>query len=177
MIADYRRPPQPKTMQPQQGQMVQGFSDPQAAAQPTMVGGQYVLTVPQQSPAPTWMGVIMILYGLIVTVLSVGDIANDMQEGVYMVNQLVAIIASIAIAAGGILTFQRKKMGVWIGLGAVGLSTIMGIVVSMSVRDDVGGGALGDIAGGFGLIFTLVCNAFCALMIAIPLMATGSNLE
>ena len=52
-------------MQPQQGQMVQGFSDPQAAAQPTMVGGQYVLTVPQQSPAPTWMGVIMILWGLI----------------------------------------------------------------------------------------------------------------
>ena len=94
-------------MQPQQGQMAQGFSDPQAAGQPTMVGGQYVITVPQQSPAPTWMGVIMIIYALGMVVL----------------------------------------------------------------------GALGDIAGGFGLIFTLVCNAFCALMIAIPLMATGSNLE
>lgn len=177
MIADYRRPPQPKTMQPQQGQMVQGFSDPQAAAQPTMVAGQYVLTVPQQSPAPTWMGIIMILYGLITAIFAVLGIVEQMEEGIYMVNQLVGILVALTIGVGGFFTFQRKKMGVWIGLGAVGLSTIMGIVVSMSVRDDVGGGALGDIAGGFGLIFTLVCNAFCALMIAIPLMATGSNLE
>ena len=164
-------------MQPQQGQMVQGFSDPQAAAQPTMVGGQHIITIPQQSPAPTWMGVIMILYGLITAVLAVLGMAEQMEEGIYMVNQLVGVLVALAIGVGGFFTFQRKKMGVWMGLGAVGLSTVMGIVVSMSIRDDVGGGALGDIAGGFGLIFTLVCNAFCALMIAIPLMATGSNLE
>ena len=164
-------------MQPQQGQMVQGFSDPQAAGQPTMVGGQYVITVPQQSPAPTWIGVIMILYGLGMTVLGVLGMAEGMAEGIYMVNQIVGVLVSLTIAVGGFFTFQRKKMGVWMGLGAIGLSTIMGIIVSMSVRDDIGGGALGDIAGGFGLIFTLVCNAFCALMIAIPLMATGSNLE
>ena len=68
-------------------------------------------------------------------------------------------------------------MGVWMGLGAVGVSTLMGIIVSLSVAEDVGGGTFGDIAGGFGIIMTLGCNAFCALMIAIPLMATGSNLE
>ncbi len=164
-------------MQPQQGQMAQGFSDPQAAGQPTMVGGQYVITVPQQSPAPTWMGVIMIIYALAMLVLGVIDLAEDMQEGIYMVSQVVSILVALTIGVGGFFTFQRKKMGVWMGLGAIGLSTIMGVIVSMSVRDDVGGGALGDIAGGFGLIFTFVCNAFCALMIAIPLMATGSNLE
>ena len=164
-------------MQPQQGQMAQGFSDPQAAGQPTMVGGQYVITVPQQSPAPTWMGVIMIIYALGMVVLGVIDLANDMQEGIYMVSQVVSVLVALTIGVGGFFTFQRKKMGIWMGLGAVGLSTVMGIIVSMSVRDDVGGGAFGDIAGGFGLIFTLVCNAFCALMIAIPLMATGSNLE
>ena len=164
-------------MQPQQGQMVQGFSDPQAAAQPTMVGGQHIITIPQQCPAPTWMGVIMILYGLITAVLAVLGMAEQMEEGIYMVNQLVGVLVALTIGVGGFFTFQRKKMGVWMGLGAVGLATVMGIVVSMSIRDDVGGGALGDIAGGFGLIFTLVCNAFCALMIAIPLMATGSNLE
>ena len=75
-------------MQPQQGQMVQGFSDPQAAGQPTMVGGQYVITVPQQSPAPTWIGVIMILYGLGMTVLGVLGMAEGMAEGISMVNQL-----------------------------------------------------------------------------------------
>ena len=157
--------------------MAQGFTDPQAAAQPTMVGGQHIITIPQQSPAPTWMGVIMILYGLITAVLAVLGMAEQMEEGIYMVNQLVGVLVALTIGVGGFFTFQRKKMGVWMGLGAVGLSTVMGIVVSMSIRDDVGGGALGDIAGGFGLIFTLVCNAFCALMIAIPLMATGSNLE
>ena len=164
-------------MQPQQGQMVQGFSDPQATGQPTMVGGQYVITVPQQSPAPTWMGVIMIIYALGMVVLGVIDLADNMQEGIYMVSQVVSVLVALTIGVGGFFTFQRKKLGVWMGLGAIGISTIMGIIVSMSVRDDVGGGALGDIAGGFGLIFTLVCNAFCALMIAIPLMATGSNLE
>ncbi len=164
-------------MQPQQGQMAQGFTDPQAAAQPTMVGGQHIITIPQQSPAPTWMGVIMILYGLITAVLAVLGIAEQMEEGIYMVNQLVGVLVALTIGVGGFFTFQRKKMGVWMGLGAVGLSTVMGIVVSMSLRDDLGGGTGGDIVGGFGLIFTLVCNAFCALMIAIPLMATGSNLE
>ena len=142
-----------------------------------MMGGQQVIVVAQQSPAPTWMGVIMILYGLIATVMAVLGMAEGMAEGIYMVNQLVGVIVALTIGVGGFFTFQRKKMGVWMGLGAIGLSTIMGVIVSMSVRDDVGGGALGDIAGGFGLIFTFVCNAFCALMIAIPLMATGSNLE
>ena len=164
-------------MQPQQGQMAQGFSDPQAAGQPTMVGGQYVITVPQQSPAPTWMGVFLYIYAIGWGVLGVFAMANDMQEGIYMVSQVVSVLVALTIGVGGFFTFKRKKMGVWMGLGAVGLSTVMGIIVSMSVRDDVGGGALGDIAGGFGLIFTLVCNAFCALMIAIPLMATGSTLE
>ena len=159
--------------------MVQGFTDPQAVAQPTMVGGQYVLTVPQQSPAPTWIGVIMMLWGLGWAILSIFGITNQMQEGVYMVDQIENILASIAIGVGGFFTFQRKKMGVWIGLGAVAMSTLMGIVVSMSARSEVAEAseAAGDIVGGLGLIFTLVCNAFCALMIAIPLMATGSNLE
>ena len=176
MILNYRRALQPSSMQPQQGQMAQGFSDPQAA-QPTMVGGQHIITIPQQSPAPTWIGVIMILYGLIAAVLAALNMAEEMGEGIYMANQVVSVLVALTIGVGGFFTFQRKKMGVWMGLGAVGLSTMMGIVVSMSVRDDVGGGALGDVSGGFVLIFTLVCNAFCGLMIAIPLMATGSNLE
>ena len=164
-------------MQPQQGQMVQGFTDPQVAGQPTMMGGQQVIVVAQQSPAPTWMGVIMILYGLITTVLAVLGMAEGMAEGIYMINQVVGVLVALTIGVGGFFTFQRKKMGVWMGLGAVALSTVMGIIVSLSVAEDVGGGTFGDIAGGFGIIMTLGCNAFCALMIAIPLMATGSNLE
>ena len=164
-------------MQPQQGQMVQGFTDPQAAAQPTMMGGQQVIVVAQQSPAPTWMGVIMILYGLITTALAVLNMAEGLQEGIYMVNQLVGVLVALTIGVGGFFTFQRKKMGVWMGLGAVGVGTIMGIILSMSVRDELGSGVIGDMAGGFGIVITLACNAFCALMIAIPLMATGSNLE
>ena len=142
-----------------------------------MMGGQQVIVVAQQSPAPTWMGVIMILYGLIVTVLTAFGMANEMGSGIYMINQVVTILTAMVIGVGGFFTFQRKKMGVWVGLGAVGVSTVMGIIVSMSVRDELGSGVLGDMAGGFGVIITLACNAFCALMIAIPLMATGSNLE
>ena len=136
-----------------------------------------MIVVAQQSPAPTWMGVIMILYGLITTVMAVLGMAEGMAEGIYMVNQVVGVLVALAIGVGGFFTFQRKKMGVWIGLGAIGVSTVMGIIVSMSVRDDLGSGVIGDMAGGLGVIITLACNAFCALMIAIPLMATGSNLE
>ena len=84
-------------MQPQQGQMVQGFADPQATAQPTMVGGQYVLTVPQQSPAPTWMGVIMILWALLVGGNGLLNFATEMGEGIIMVQQLVGILVSFFI--------------------------------------------------------------------------------
>jgi hypothetical protein len=164
-------------MQPQQGQMAQGFSDPQAAAQPTMVGGQYVLTVPQQSPAPTWMGVIMILWGIMWTILGTLELFDDTSlEGIWLARQIVAIVAAIAIGIGGFLTFQRKKLGVWIGLSAVALNTIMGIVASTSSGADVGG-AGGQLCGGIGIIFFIIMGAFCSLMIAIPLMATGSNLE
>ena len=164
-------------MQPQQGQMAQGFSDPQAAGQPTMMGGQQVIVVAQQSPAPTWMGVIMILWALIWTVLgSLELVGENSPEGIWFARQAVAIVASIAIGVGGFLTFQRKKMGVWVGLGAVGLSTTMGIVASLSSGEEVGGVG-GDICGGIGMIFFLIMGAFCAFMIAIPLMATGSNLE
>ena len=142
-----------------------------------MMGGQQVIMVPQQSPAPTWMGVIMILYGLITTALAVLNLTEGLQEGIYMVNQLVGVLVALTIGVGGFFTFQRKKMGVWMGLGAVGVGTIMGIIISMSVRDELGSGVMGDMAGGFGIAITLACNAFCALMIAIPLMATGSNLE
>ena len=99
-----------------------------------------------------------------------------MGEGVLMVQQLVGILAAATIGVGGFLTFQRKKLGVWLGLGAVALNTTMGIIVSMVARDAVGG-AWGDVAGGCGLIYYLILGSFCALMIAIPLMATGSNLE
>ena len=142
-----------------------------------MMGGQQVIMVPQQSPAPTWMGVIMILFGLITTALAVLNLAEGLQEGIYMVNQVVSILVALTIGVGGYFTFQRKKIGVWMGLGAVGVGTIMGIILSMSVRDELGSGVIGDMAGGFGIVITLACNAFCALMIAIPLMATGSNLE
>jgi hypothetical protein len=167
-------------MQPPQGQMVQGFTDPQAVAQPTMVGGQYVLTVPQQSPAPTWMGVLMILWAILFGFSGIYNFATEMGEGILMVQQLIGIVSSVTIGVGGFLTFQRKKLGVWLGLGAVALNTLMGIVVSMATRAEVAdeaGSALGDIAGGCGLVFYLVFGSFCALMIAIPLMATGSNLE
>ena len=164
-------------MQPPQGQMAQGFTDPQAAAQPTMVGGQYVLTVPEQSPAPTWMGVIMILWGLMWTIIGTINLFDEpAPEGIWFARQAVAIVASIAIGVGGFFTFQRKKVGVWIGLGAVGLSTVMGVVATSSSTSEADG-VLGDICGGLGIIFFLILGAFCSLMIAIPLMATGSNLE
>ena len=166
-------------MQPQQGQMVQGFSDPQAAAQPTMVGGQYVLTVPQQSPAPTWMGVIMILWGIIFGLLGVLGIAGEesRSEGLGLIDQLVGVLTTLVIGAAGIMVFQRKKMGVWIGLGACAINLTMGVIFAIAIGNEVGGGALGQFCGGLYLIFPIVLNSFCAFMIAIPAMATGSNLE
>ena len=164
-------------MQPPQGQMVQGFTDPQAAAQPTMVGGHQVIVTAQQSPAPTWMGALMILWGLIWAVFGTFTLFSDpAPEGIWFVRQAAAILASIAIVVGGFLTFNRKRLGVWVGLGAIGLSTIMGVVASSSEGAEVGGVG-GDMCGGLGIIFFLVLGAFCSLMIAIPLMATGSNLE
>ena len=93
-----------------------------------MMGGQQVIVVAQQSPAPTWMGVIMILYGLITTALAVLNMAEGLQEGIYMVNQLVGVLVALTIGVGGFFTFQRKKMGVWMGLGAVGVAIEAGEV-------------------------------------------------
>ena len=163
-------------MQPQQGQMVQGFTDPQTTAQPTMVGGQHVLTVPQQSPAPTWMGVITILWGLMWFVSATFVTFNPDWEGMMLVREYFHIFASIMFCVGGYFTFTRKKIGPWISLATIGLLLLMDIIITVSISSEVDGAA-GQFCGGLFIIPWLILHSFCALMVSIPVMATGSNLE
>ena len=80
--------------------------------------------------------------------------------------------------AGGVFLTQRKKLGVFLGLGSIGISIVQGLIESTlmaQIYSDLGV----DVAGiaGIGMFFTIGCNAICGLIIAIPLMMSNVKLE
>ena len=74
-----------------------------------------------------------------------------------------------------------------IGLGAVGLGLVLSIGDSLIVGDitqqflDVeSDGELegfGALISGVGVVMSIVCSAICGLLVAIPLLASGNDLE
>ena len=74
-----------------------------------------------------------------------------------------------------------------IGLGAVGLGLVLAIGDSLIIGDimeqflDIqGDGELegfGALISGVGVVMSIVCSAICGLLVAVPLLASGNDLE
>jgi len=92
-----------------------------------------------------------------------------------------------AVAYGGFETFNYKRRGVMIGLGAVGLGLVFSLGDSIILGDITqqfldmeGDGELdgfGALVSGVGVVMSIFCSAICGLLVAIPLLASGNDLE
>ena len=176
---------------------------PQVIGQPAqMQASQFpegAVFIQKQSSAPTTIGILMIIggvlgvfggaWGLITAQDTIAlldelntdlDIQIDIPAWFIWLKPVVSLVSGIAFIAGGYFLHQRKKIGVFIGWGAVAISVALGILESSimtSVYESLDSPAAAGAAASIGLVFTLFCNAICGVIIAIPLMSKTSNLE
>ena len=170
-------------------------------------GGTYAqpnVMVVSKSSLPQVMGILMMIYGVVIGLFGIlgifgtgAAISNYEETGISVSGLQTAwfyisaissgLIVTGAVAYGGYETYNYKKRGVMIGLGAVAF----GFVVSlgdMALTADImeqylesSGGAevegLGGLVAGVGVVMSLVCSAICGLLVALPLIASADSLE
>ena len=142
-------------------------------------------------------GVIVGLFGII-GVIGTGGVISDYENAGIEISGLQTawfyisaigsgLIVSGAVAYGGYETFNYKRRGVMIGLGAVafgfilslGDTAITGDIVQQFLdstgETEVEG--LGALVAGVGVVMSIVCSAICGLLVAVPLLASGNDLE
>jgi hypothetical protein len=154
--------------------------------------------IEKPSNAPIIIGVLMVIgglfgvlggaWGLMTAADSIAlldelnedmDTAIDIPTWWIWTGPLLQLLSGIAVLAGGVLLMKRMKMGVFLGLGSVGISLLQGVLetsIMTHVYSDLGT-VPGTTIAGIGLVVTIGCNAICGLIIALPLMMSNVNLE
>lgn len=165
---------------------------------------QTVAYAPAKSQIPKIFGIFMMIYGVIIGlfgiigVFNTGGIISDYENAGIEISGLQTawfyisaigsgLIVTGAVAYGGYETFNYKRRGVMIGLGAVAFGFVLSIGDTAITGDivqqflDSTGEAevegLGALIAGVGVVVSLVCSAICGLLVAIPLLASGNDLE
>ena len=141
--------------------------------------GQQVIVVREKSGGPKVFGILAILLGglsILMEALAIGE----WEGGLWMATGALDIISSGLFIYAGVLLFQYQKKGVWMGFGAIGVSVLSGLlfwlVVAAEASDE-----LGDDAGGFfaslGIALVGIQAICCSIIVALPLMMNGADLD
>ncbi len=158
-------------MQPQEGQMAQGFTD--APATTMGPGGQQVMIMQSPSSLPVVVGVLFclsqglgILGGLAMVMggALIGGIGGEAVAAggiVAGIGVLILILSGVGVWAG-VMIAQRKKLGVHIAWGLIGAGVILSIVSSVLGETSI------DYLG-------IGCNGICALFVGLPLMISSAS--
>lgn len=165
---------------------------------------QNVVYMRQKSQVPKVFGVLMMIYGVvlgllgILAVLNTGTVIDDYEQAGITISGLqtawfylsaigAGLLVNGAVAYGGFETYNYKRRGVMVGLGAVGLGLVFSLGDSLILGDITqqfldmeGDGELdgfGALISGVGVVMSIFCSAICGLLVAIPLLASGNDLE
>ena len=156
--------PEPQVIQEQHAQ-TQAFGQPPVVYEtksslPVVVGVLYAIY--QFLPI---LGGLALLFGGVF----LGGLGAETGDGevtgagavVAVIGLLILIIGGVGIWAG-VLMAQRKKLGIYIAWGTLGLGVVLSIVLT-------------TIQGVTPDIFTLGCNGICALFVGLPLMVSSAS--
>jgi hypothetical protein len=166
-------------MQPQDAQMM-------GQVAPAGAMGQQVIIVHNKSGGPKVFGIVAILLGglgVIFGLMSFGDDTEYLSgtgKIVFTITGLMSVAGSGLFVYAGLLLMKYQRKGVWIGFGSVGIAVTSSLINSLYIAKEFQD-AFGDDAGGFvaslGLIFTGVQAICCSMIIALPLLMNGADLE
>lgn len=155
---------------------------------------QPAVTMGPKSSLPKVMGILMMLYGGIIGLfaalglLTVGDTISLYEEMgvdfstvfVYL-EALTAVGVNFVVAYAGYQVFNYQKSGVKLGLYAIGVDLVMGLIGALFMADMMaemaGDSAFGSVMGGIGAFFSVACAAICGLLVALPILASGDSME
>ena len=156
--------------------------------------GQPAVMVGPKSSLPKIMGILMMIYGALVGLLSLLALAGTgdtiaMYEAaeievnsIYMwVQGIVAVGVNFAIAYAGNQVRNYQRSGVMLGLYAIGAMLAVQLIGTVLFADAMaemaGDSAIGAAAGGIGAFFQVFCAAICGLLVALPILASAESLE
>ena len=166
-------------MQPQDAQMM-------GQVAPAGAMGQQVIIVQNKSGGPKVFGIVAILLGGIGVIgngwnlmnINLGDLGGG-YVAFYYILMLLAVASNGMFVYAGVLLFQYRKSGVWWGFGAVGIQVLSTLVVSLviaSALSDLDKG-LGEAMAGFGMVVAGIQAICCSMIIVLPLLMNGADLE
>ena len=159
------RPPETQIIQESIGQ-AQTFRQPPVVYEtksslPVVIGVLYAI----YQILPILAGIAMLLFGGVF----LGGLGAESRKSevvgagavVAAIGLLIVIVGAVGIWAG-VLMAQRKKLGVNIAWGALGLGAVLSIVLT-------------TMEGMAPDIFTLGCNGICAVFVGLPLMVSSAS--
>ena len=155
------------------------------------MGGQVVYLQPPSS-APKIIAILCIIlasFGIIGSLLgflslpSLGDPNSDLYipefewyKEVAYVNLFSELVASAVLLVGAIMLLNKKKLGVYVILGSIGLGLLRDLVMNTTYPEFASAAAEGMNATVLSAI-SMFCSVFCGLLAAIPLMVQNNGLE
>lgn len=150
----------------------------------------------QKSGGPRVFGALAMLLGGIGVIMALLDLTSagenieifSADETSYSfwfyVSPILGVASAGLFAYAGFLLWNYKKKGVWMGFGAVGINVVDGVLGSIilgMITDEVGEAAgvegLGGLLAGAGLVFTAIGAVCCGLIVALPLLMNGNDLD
>ena len=150
----------------------------------------------QKSGGPRVFGALAMLLGGIGVIMALLDLASagdnielwgadeTSYSWCFYVSPLLAAVSGGLFAYAGFLLWNYKRKGVWMGFGAVGINVLDGVLGSVligMITEEVGEAAgvegLGGLLAGAGLVFTAIGAVCCGLIVALPLLMNGNDLD
>lgn len=166
-------------MQPQDAQMM-------GQVAPAGAMGQQVIIVQNKSGGPKVFGIVAIILGALGVIGGLIEFGDDTEylsgtgKMVFYLTGLMSVAGSGLFVYAGLLLMKYQRKGVWIGFGSVGIAVTSSLINTLYIAKEFQD-AFGDDAGGFvaslGLIFTGVQAICCSMIIALPLLMNGADLE
>ncbi len=133
------------------------------------------------------VGVLLYLLALLGTQIEIDSKLENMEEyrTIFVIwswiQPILSIVAMIIFGYAGLQLYNYKKNSIFIGLGAVALNAIIGLIgayIESKVQENISGSAdWGAFVGGAEGLISILCNGCCAILLVIPLMISPQDLE
>ena len=174
--------------------MISGEPQTVAATQQMYGAQQQMILLQQPSSAPKVIGIFVIIYGAINALFGLigalgGALLVEAESELLGTSSDVSLqvilfaLLSVGFGIGFIITGvqinNRKKIGVQLSWILIVLSLVLGLLQTMLATPEeiAATGLNNDAFYGFQIGGTIVCNAICGLLVAIPLMVNNSMMD